>query len=164
LKAEGCERIYSEQVSSVDATRPQLEAALDFAREGDVLIVTKLDRLARSMSDLMAIEAALTKKGVALLILSPKMETETPAGRLIFTVLGGIAQFEREIMLERQREGIARAKGEGRYKGRAATVMAVSGQIWAFKRAGMGATAIARELGVHRDSVYRILKEPEPGA
>lgn len=97
---------------------PQLEAALDFGREGDVLVVTKLDRLARSVSDLMTIIQSLERKAVGLRILNLGMDTQTPTGKLMLTVLGGIAQFEREMMLERQREGVAKAKVAGKYKGR----------------------------------------------
>ena len=107
-------------MSSV-AQRPQLEAALDYLRDGDVLVITKLDRLARSVADLVAIGERLEAKGVALKVLDQAIDTSTPTGRLMFNMLGSIAQFERELMLERQREGIARAKAAGKYKGRKPT-------------------------------------------
>ena len=157
LKAAGCEKIFSEQLSSVDAKRVQLEAAIDYCREGDVLVCTKLDRLARSVADVVTIEAQLNKKGAALLIMDPAMDTTSPAGRLVFNVLASIAQFEREIMLTRQREGIARAKGEGKYKGRAPTARAKAAEVLALHRDRIGATEIARKLGIGRRSVYRIL-------
>src|SRR5271166_3416703 len=119
LKAAGVQKIFSEQLSSVDAERPQLEAALDFVREGDVLVITKIDRIARSVANLCEIEAKLHAKGASLKVLMPQLDTSTPIGRLVFNMVGAIAQFEREIMLERQREGIAKAKAEGKYKGRA---------------------------------------------
>src|SRR5208337_3010853 len=97
LKADRVEKIFSEQLSSVDAKRTQLEAAIDYCRDGDVLVCTKLDRLARSVADVVAIEARLKTKGAALLILDPMMDTSSPAGRLTFNVLASIAQFEREI-------------------------------------------------------------------
>ncbi len=103
-------------MSSV-AARPELEAALDFVREGDVFVVTKLDRLARSVANLLEIVARLERKGVTLRILNLGLDTSTPTGKLMLTVMGGVAEFERSMMLERQREGIAKAKGEGRYKG-----------------------------------------------
>jgi DNA invertase Pin-like site-specific DNA recombinase len=118
LKAAGVEKLFTEQVSSV-ADREQLEAALDYVRDGDVLVVTKLDRLARSIRDLCSIVDRLTAKGVSLRILGMGLDTATANGRLMLNVLGSVAQFEREVMLERQREGIAKAKGEGKFKGRA---------------------------------------------
>ena len=108
LTAAGCEKVFSEQVSSV-AQRPQLEAALDYLREGDALVVTKLDRLARSVAHLVAIGERLDSKGVTLKVLDQAIDTSTPTGRLMFNMLGSIAQFERELMLERQRpiEGVS---------------------------------------------------------
>jgi DNA invertase Pin-like site-specific DNA recombinase len=156
LQAAGCEKLFTEQVSSV-AERQQLEAALDFAREGDVLVVTKLDRLARSMGNLMDIVRLLERKGVGLQILAMNLDTSTPTGKLMLTVFGGVAQFEREMMLERQREGIAVAKSKGRYKGRAPTARAKSAEILELKAQGLGATAIARKLGIGVSSVYRAL-------
>jgi len=117
LAAAGCEETFQEQVSSV-AERRQLHAAMDYVREGDIFVVAKLDRLARSVLDLMAILQALERKRVGVRILNLGMDTQTPTGKLMLTVMGAIAQFEREMMLERQREGIAKAKAEGRYKGR----------------------------------------------
>ena len=117
LAAAGCEKVFQEQVSSV-TVRLQLQSALEFVQEGDVFVVTKLDRLARSVADLMAILQTLERKRVAVRILNLGMDTQTPTGKLMLTVLGGVAQFEREMMLERQREGIAKAKSAGKYKGR----------------------------------------------
>lgn len=156
LKAAGCERLFAEKISSV-AQRAQLEAAIDFAREGDMLVVTKLDRLARSMLDLMNIKARLDAKGIELRILAMSLDTSTPTGKLMMNVLGSVAQFEREMMLERQKEGIAKAKADGKYKGRAPTAMAKSAEICALKAQGLGATEIARQLGVSVRSVYRAL-------
>ena len=160
LKAAGCTKIYKEQVSSVDiAARAEFASALEFVREGDVLVVTKLDRLARSMAHLMQIIAELEAKGVSLRILGLGVDTATPTGKLILTVMGGIAQFEREIMLERQREGIAKAKAEGKFKGRKPTARAKSDDIKALRSAGIMPTEIAKRLGIGRQSVYRILGE-----
>jgi DNA invertase Pin-like site-specific DNA recombinase len=160
LEQAGCERIFAEQVSSVDVTaREKLAEALAFVRSGDTLVVTKLDRLARSIAHLMQLTEELGAKGVALRILNLGVDTATPTGKLILTVLGGIAEFERSIMLERQREGIAKAKREGKYRGRAPTARAKADQIRQLMARGQGATAVARELGIGRNSVYRILAE-----
>lgn len=160
LEASGCTKIYKEQLSSVDiAARAEFASALEFVREGDVLVVTKLDRLARSMAHLMQIIAELEAKGVSLRILGLGVDTATPTGKLILTVMGGIAQFEREIMLERQREGIAKAKADGRFKGRKPTARAKSDDIKALRASGIMPTEIAKRLGIGRQSVYRILGE-----
>jgi DNA invertase Pin-like site-specific DNA recombinase len=156
LKAAGCEKIFSEQVSAI-GKRPQLEAAIDFIREGDTLIVTKLDRLARSTQHLLEIADRVKGKGADLCILNLGADTSTATGRLMFTVIGAIACFERELMLERQREGIAKAKAEGKYRGRKATARARAAEVESLKTEGVRATEIARRLGIGRASVYRIL-------
>lgn len=158
LEAAGCERIFTEEVSSVDVVkREQLAEALTFARQGDTLVVTKLDRLARSVAHLVELLARLESKGVALRILAMGIDTSTPTGKLMLTVLGGVAEFEREIMLERQREGIAKAKAAGKYKGRAPTAQAKAEDVLKLHKEGVGGTEIARRLGIGRASVYRIL-------
>lgn len=156
LNALGCERIFQEQVSSI-GPRPQLDAALDFVRAGDTLVVTKLDRLARSVAHLGTIITDLEKKGVSLRILNLGVDTSTPTGKLMLNVLGGVAQFEREMMLERQREGIAKAKGEGRYKGRKPTARARGEEIKALAEQGLSMNAIALRLGIGKGSVHRAL-------
>lgn len=156
LEALGCERLFSEQVSSV-GDRPQLAAALSFMRAGDTLVVTKLDRLARSVAHLGQILGILTGKDVALRIVGLGIDTATPTGKLMLNVLGGVAQFEREMMLERQREGIARAKAAGAYKGRKPTARAMAGEITALSAQGLSMGAIAIQLGIGKGSVHRVL-------
>ena len=155
--------MFSERVSSV-GKRQQLDAALDYLREGDVLVVCKPDRLARSVADLLGIEGKLRAKGVALRILSmgdSALDTGTPTGRLMLTMLGGVAEFERTLMLERQREGIAKAKGEGKYKGRKPTARAKACDVQRLHAQGVKPTEIARQLGIGRASVYRVLQDAE---
>ncbi|KQQ36719.1 integrase [Rhizobium sp. Leaf306] len=155
----GCEKIFSEQVSSV-GQRSQLIAALDFVREGDTLVVTRLDRLARSTSHLLSLVEQLDGKGVALRILDfggGEVDTKSPSGRMLLTVFAAMAQFEREVMLQRQREGILAAKAAGKYKGRAPTAREKSEDVLALKARSVGASSIARQIGISRASVYRIL-------
>jgi DNA invertase Pin-like site-specific DNA recombinase len=157
LAIAGVERVFSEQTSSV-GPRKALEEAIDFLREGDVLVVTKLDRLARSVRDLCEIVARIEKKRAALRILAMSLDTATSTGRLMLNVVGAVAQFEREMMLERQREGIAKAKGEGKYKGRAPTARAKAAEIRRLAAAGgMTREAIAKQLDTSIASVYRAL-------
>src|SRR3954454_24557339 len=161
LAQAGCEKVFREQVSSV-APRAQLEAALDYIREGDVLVVSKLDRLARSTQHLLEIVERVKRKGAHLSVLHLGMDTSTATGKLLLTMIGAIGQFEREMMLERQREGIAKAKGEGKYKGRAPTAQAKAEQARALRAEGIGATEIAKRLKMGRASVYRVLAPAGP--
>jgi Site-specific recombinases, DNA invertase Pin homologs len=160
LEALGCEKVYREQTSSV-GPRKALDDALEFARSGDTLVVTKLDRLARSVSHLGSLLDHLTAKGVALRIVNLGVDTSTPTGKLILTVMGGIAQFEREMMLERQREGIAKAKADGKYKGRKPTARAKADEIKALNAQGVSLSEIARQLGIGKASVHRVLNAVE---
>jgi DNA invertase Pin-like site-specific DNA recombinase len=157
LKKAGCEKVFSEQISSI-GKRPQLEAAVDFIREGDTLVVTKLDRLARSMQHLLEIAERVKAKGADLCVLNLGADTSTATGRLMFTVIGAVGAFEREMMLERQREGIAKAKAEGKYKGRKPTAREKAAEIAALRANGMRPVDIARRLGIGRASVYRLLE------
>lgn len=158
LSAVGCTKVFREELSSVAAKRPELERTLDYLREGDALIVTKLDRLARSVADLVDITAKLRAKSVALRILAMNLDTATPTGKLMLNLLGSIAEFERELMLERQREGIAKAKADGKYKGRAPTAQRKAAEVIRLKAEGRTGDAIAEELGIGRASVFRILR------
>ena len=158
LHREGCDKVFEEQVSSVDVrAREQLEEALGFVRENDCLVVTKLDRLARSMDHLMQIARQLKDRKAHLRILDLNLDTSTPTGKLMFNLMGSVAEFEREIMLERQREGIAKAKLAGKYKGRKPTAQAKAEEVLSLRSEGVGPTEIARRLSIGRASVYRIL-------
>lgn len=160
LDRVGCQRLFIEQVSSVDVKeRHELARALDHIRAGDTLVVTRLDRLARSSQHLLEILETLTAKGAALRILNMGIDTGTPTGKLMLTIMGGVAEFERAIMLERQREGIAKAKAAGKYKGRKPTARAKADEVAALAANGIGATEISRRLGIGRASVYRILND-----
>jgi DNA invertase Pin-like site-specific DNA recombinase len=133
-------------------------------RDGDTLIVTKLDRMARSVADLVRITEALKDKKVRLRILALNLDTGTPTGKLMLNLLGSIAEFEHELMLERQREGIAKAKAEGKYKGRAPTARRKAADVIRLKAEGRTGDAIAAELGIGRASVFRILRYSRPNA
>ena len=163
LAAAGATKVFTEQVSSV-AQRAKLTECLAFLREGDVLMVTKPDRLARSTAELLAIEADLSKRKINLVILSmggERLDTRNPTSKLMLTILAGVATWEREIMLERQREGIAKAKANGKYKGRPASIDAAE-----IRRltATMGPAAIAKQLGIARSTVYRLLDQTPTSA
>ncbi|MXO94849.1 recombinase family protein [Erythrobacter aquimaris] len=161
LEETGCTQIFSEQVSSV-GERAQFQNALDFVRQGDVLIVTRLDRLARSTSDLLGILAVLEDKQTGLHILDfggSEMDTHSPTGKLMLTMFGALAQFERELMLVRQREGIERAKAAGKYRGRVPTARRRLPEMLELAQKGLTPPEIANRLQVSRASVYRLLKD-----
>ncbi len=153
LEKAGAERVYAEHVSAVAKSRPQFDVVMAMLREGDVLIVTKLDRLARSMADLMDIIKRIKEAGASLRVLALGLDTSTATGELMLNVLGSVAQFERSLMLERQRVGIAKAKAEGKYKGSKRTFS--DERIAALHAKGMGVSAMARELGVSREAIYK---------
>ncbi len=157
LKAAGCEKIYAEKKSGKSASdRPQLARALDQVREGDTLIVTRLDRLARSVADLHTIVERLTSEGVSFRCLQQGgVDTNTSTGKLMLAILGAVAEFENDIRRDRQRDGIEKAKAAGVYKGRQRAID--PDRVRSLKAGGMGAAAIAKELGIARASVYRAL-------
>lgn len=157
LDQAGCQKVFNEKISSKASKRPQLVAALDYCRDGDALVVTKLDRLARSVADLVEIMGRLESKKVGLVVLALNLDTSTPTGKLMVNMLGAIAQFERELMLERQREGIAVAKAQGKFKGRVATAMRQAETVKAMKLAGASVSEITEKLKISRASVYRCL-------
>jgi DNA invertase Pin-like site-specific DNA recombinase len=160
LKAAGCEKVFKEEVSSVDSKREELENALDYIREGDVLVVKKLDRLARSVADTVKIQEQLAANKAGLKILELNIDTTTPEGRLSFNLFASIAQFEREVMLERQKVGIAKAKADGKYTGRKPTSDKKKQQILNLAAQGnMTKEEIAKLADVGVATVYRVLKE-----
>ena len=158
LRAAGAERIISEQVSSV-TQRDGLDKCLGLLKDGDVLMVTKIDRLARGTIGQLQMIETLTARGVGVVILAmfggERMDTRSPTSKLILTVMAGVATYEREVMLERQKEGIAKAKADGKFKGRKPKIdpEQVRARVLA-----VGPDAAALELGVHRSSVFRALK------
>ena len=160
LKAYGCDRMYQEQVSAV-ATRTQLEAAIDMLRTGGKLVVTKLDRLARSVAHMGDLLKQIEAKGAGLVILSlgsETIDTSTATGKLILNMMVSVAQFEREMMQERQIEGIKRAQAEGKYKGRVPKAMNQADKVKALVEAGVDRVKVQQQLGMSKASYYRCLK------
>ena len=157
LIAAGCEKVFAEKVSGRSTQdRDQLAAAMDFVRESDTLIVTRLDRLARSVGDLHRIIERLTEKKVAFRCINQSgVDTDSSSGRLMMSILGAVASFESDIRAERQREGIQKAKLAGKYRGRPQTID--PNRVKELRETGMGPAQIAREMGIGRASVYRAL-------
>ncbi len=156
LKAAGCDVMRAEKVSGTSTEgRAELQTVLAFLQRGDVLTVTRIDRLARSITDLAAIVRELEAKGAALKAIEQPIDTSSAAGRAFLQMLGVFAEFETAIRRERQLEGIAAAKIAGVYKGRPASIDATA--VANLKAEGFGATEIAQRLKIGRASVYRLL-------
>ena len=159
-KLNDCDKIYEEKLSGTDDKRPKLQECLDYVREGDTLVVTRLDRLARSTLHLCEIAKLLERKGVSLIVIDQSIDTSTSSGRLLFNMLGAIAQFETEIRAERQAEGIRKALSKGVKFGRKSLLKA--DQVEALKRKrqeGVTISALMREFGLGKVSVYNYLKK-----
>jgi len=157
LMAAGCEIVRSEKMSGTTTeNRDELKTLLSFLRNGDTLMITKVDRLARSVRDLQNIVYELNEKGVALKATDQPIDTTTAAGKCFLDMLSVFASFETELRKERQAAGIQQAKKRGVYKGRQATIE--TDRVNQLKAEGLGATVISRELGVSVSSVYRLLK------
>ena len=151
------EKVFMDKLSGKDTNRPQFKAMLDFVREGDTVVVSEYSRLARSTVDLLQILQQLEKKGVTVVSRKENFDTSTPQGKLMLTMFAGIAEFERTLMLQRQKEGIAIARAEGKYKGRAEKQRP---ENWkelynAYMQRGMTATALAKACGVSRPVLYK---------
>jgi DNA invertase Pin-like site-specific DNA recombinase len=163
LRQTGCAKIFQEQVSSI-SQRAELEKAISYSRGADTLVVTKVDRLARStvgLWDIVKRLEAVEDGGADLRVLNlggETVDTKSATGRLILTIFAGFAQFEREIMLERQKEGIAKAKSENRYLGRKPTARLKAVEAVKLINEGRTVTEVARTLGIGRGSVYRALQ------
>ncbi|GIU51544.1 integrase [Shewanella sairae] len=160
LKSAGCKKIFSEKESgSRQEGRIQLDACLNYLREGDILIVTRIDRLSRSLRDLQNMAHELKEAGINLKATEQPIDTSSAAGNAFFSMLGVFAEFETTLRKERQMEGIAKAKSEGRYKGRQPTAMAKSHQVISLIEEGFTRQAVAEKLDIGIASVYRVQKE-----
>ena len=156
LKVAGCSIIRTEKASGRSREgRTELETILDFIQSGDTLVVAKLDRLGRSTRDVLNLVHELEERGAALRVLEPAIDTSGPMGKVVLTVLGMVSEMELGFIRERQKEGIEKAKAEGRYKGRPVTLDAV--ELRRLSAEGVGATEIARRMNCSRSAVYKVL-------
>lgn len=158
LRQAGCEVVRTEKKSGTSREgRSELATVLEFLRQGDTLVVTRIDRLARSLSDLEAIVQEVREKGAHLRATEQPIDTSNAAGKAFLQMMGVFAEFETNIRKERQLEGIEKAKAEGKYKGRPPKIDV--DKVRELRDQGKGATAIAKEMGIGRASVYRVLDE-----
>jgi DNA invertase Pin-like site-specific DNA recombinase len=152
------DKMFTDKASGKDANRPELASALDYAREGDTLVVHSMDRLARNLEDLRRIVRELTGQGVKVEFVKENLTfagDDSPMNTLLLSMLGAVAEFERSMILERQREGIAIAKAAGKYKGRKAALTDVQAhELRARLAAGESVSVLARQYGISRQTVY----------
>ena len=162
LKKHDIEKWFTEKVSGKDTNRPQLQAMLDFVRQGDTVYIHDFSRLARSTKDLLAIVDTLTEKGVHLVSNKENIDSSTPTGKLMLTMIGAIAEFERQNLLERQKEGIAIAKRKGKFKGRQVKNIDEDTFNRVYKlymEHKISKTAMAKELGISRPTLDKLLRD-----
>lgn len=164
MRELGVERIFTDKVSGKTQERPELHKMLDFVREGDSLTVESISRFARNTRDLLDLTATLNAKGVQFISKKESIDTSTPAGKFMLAVFGALAELERENILERQAEGIAIAKAEGRMKGRPRKAVDRFDSVYLEVKAGkLSATAAAKQIGISRSTWYRKAREYEEG-
>ena len=162
LKKHNIDKWFTEKVSAKDTNRPQLQAMIDFAREGDTIYVHDFSRLARSTSDLLKLVEQLKEKGVHLVSNKENLDSSTPTGKLMLTMIGAINEFERANLLERQREGIAIAKSEGKYKGRKAVeINNFEEEYKRYLNREFNKVELAKVLGVTRPTLDKLIREHE---
>lgn len=160
LKKYGIDKWFTEKVSAKDTDRPQLQAMLEFAREGDIVYIHDFSRLARSTSDLLKLVELLQAKGVHLVSNKESIDTSTPTGKLMLTMLGAIYEFERTNLLERQREGVAIAKSQGKYKGRKEIKIDDFGaQYQRYLNRELSKVQLAKELNISRPTLDKLIRE-----
>jgi len=161
LTTAGCERLFEDTISGATAERPQLSDALDFVRPGDTLVVWKLDRLGRSLSNLIELLSGLSERGVGFKSLTEQIDTTTSGGKLIFHIFGALAEFERELIRERTRAGLSAARARGRVGGRPRKLDTVGKLAMARSLYAEGTHSIediCKTLGISRTTLYRAIK------
>ena len=158
LSSVGVDKIFMDKASGKDTNRPQHKQMLEYIREGDIVYVTELSRLGRSTSDLLNIITQMKARGVSFQSLKEKIDTDSPAGKLQLTMLAAIAEFERDMIHERQAEGIAIAKKEGKYKGRKPVAVDIE-SIQKKHDMGVPLAVIARENKISRTTLYKLIRK-----
>lgn len=163
LRAAGCSKVFEDVISGARSDRPGLCAALEYMRDDDVLVVTRLDRLGRTALDTLRTIDELSRRDLAVIVMSPELDTRSKEGRLMVAIMSGLAEFERDLLIERTREGVAHARAEGRVAGPKPKLS--SEQVRLARKAvvdGESVSSVARSLGVSRQTVYRAM-ERDPG-
>lgn len=160
LEAVGCDRVFTDTFTGTKKDRPELNKALDVLRNGDTLVVTRLDRLGRSAKDLLQIVTGLEERGVEFEVIEQSIDTKTAEGKLFFTIISGFAEFEREIMRSRTMDGLAAARARGRLGGRPAKFTPKQkAQIVRLYNDGMHVSEIMEMFGASRPTIYKVVNE-----
>jgi len=158
LEKYGCTKVYKEKRSGTTANRPELRTCLDYLREGDTLVITKLDRMARSTNHLTTISGDLKKRGVDLVVIDQKIDTSSPTGKLLFNVLASIAEFETDIRAERQTDGIAKAKANGvQFGAKAKLTTEQVTELQQRRASGEKIKDLMSAYGISKATIYRLL-------
>ena len=156
LKAAGCEKIFQDEMSGAKTSRPGLDQALEYLREGDTLVCWRLDRIGRSLQHLIEISQTLEKRGIGLKSLSESIDTSSPGGRLVFHIFGSLAEFERSLIRERVSAGLIAARKRGRVGGRPTVVTGSKKRsIEALEKQGVTTSEICSSLGISRSTYFR---------
>lgn len=162
LLIHGCTRSFTDVASGAKSKRPGLTAAIDYAREGDTIVVTRLDRLGRTTLDTLRTVQELDERGIRVEALDVNLDTATPAGRLVLNMIASLAQWERDLLIERTKEGLAHARAQGRTGGRPRIPEDKREAVLAALSSGMSQKQVAEAFGISRSSIYRIKTEHQP--
>ena len=162
MKKHGIEKWFIEKISAKNTNRPQLKAMLEYVREGDIVYIHDFSRLARNTADLLKLVEDFSNRGITLISNKENLDTSTPTGKLMLTVIGAIYEFERAILLERQREGIALAVRAGKYKGRKAVeIQDFTAHYERYLKREVNKTQLAKDLCVSRPTLDKLIRENE---
>lgn len=166
LEAAGCERIFQDKVSGRLAKRPDWDRCREYLRPGDTLVVTRLSRIARSVRNLLEVAAWLNERGVGLKVLQQSIDTTSPMGRMVFTIMGAVDEFQADVIRENTREGLASARARGRVGGRprALTGTKLDQVLKMYDARELTVAQIAETVGTSRATIYRALEQREPHA
>ena len=162
LEDYGCKKVFTDTISGAKSARPGLDEALDYMREGDVLVVTRLDRLGRTALDTLRTISALDERGTPVVMLDPSLDTRTKEGKLMVTIMSGLAEWERDLLIQRTREGVAHARAQGRVGGPKPKLSSEQAQVVKeLIDGGKTISAVARAFGVSRPTIYRALERAD---
>lgn len=165
LREQGCEKVFADTISGAKSSRPEFDMMLDQVRPGDVIMATRLDRLGRTALDTLRTIDELAKRDIPVVLLKPELDTRSKEGRLMVTIMSGLAEFERDLLIERTREGLAAARARGREGGRPRSISTKKRELLRklVREDQMGVEDAGRELGISRAHAYRILNEATAG-
>ena len=162
LEDYGCKKVFTDTISGAKSARPGLDEALGYMREGDVLVVTRLDHLGRTALDTLRTISALDERGIPVVMLDPALDTRTKEGKLMVTIMSGLAEWERDLLIQRTREGVAHARAQGRVGGPKPKLSKEQAEVAKeLIDRGKSIASVARTFGVSRPTIYRAIQRVE---